>query len=76
MTAEAVEFSLSRDPDGDVGVELLIDRHNLVSISIGPVGHINWAGICDGVSAHGPGSGKELGLFLFKLLNRHVRDEE
>lgn len=65
-----VELSICREDDGDMNLEIYLDKHNQISISIRPDGVMNWAGMVDGVSKHAYESEGDLGKLLFTLINK------
>jgi len=69
MTAPTLE--IGRDPDGDISIEIYIDRQHMVSISVSPEGHMNWAGVIDGERDHNVVKDK-LGEFIYRLTNAHI----
>ena len=69
MTRPTLE--ICRDGDGDIGLEIYIDKDNCVSISISPEGHMNWAGKIGGKSEHNVVKDR-LGAFIFRLTDTHV----
>lgn len=74
MAEYTVQLEAGRDPDGDVNLEIYVSSGDLLSISCSPKGHMNWAGMFDGKSAHGVVQ-DALGVAIYALLNAYLPKE-
>jgi NTP pyrophosphatase (non-canonical NTP hydrolase) len=69
LRADAGFAGISRDPDGEPALDLILDARNMLSISVSPAGNISWAGTVAEQRDHGVIRDDKLGKMLFAILD-------
>lgn len=72
---QRLTFETCREDDGDISIELYVDKSNLISMSFGGDGRISWAGIFEGKSECGKVM-DPMALLVFKLLAAYAEKPE